>query len=249
MKSSKNLLGKVAFVQGGSRGIGAAIVKRLAHDGAAVVFTYVTSQTKSLELVNDITGQGGKVIAVEADSTNPAAIRKAIHLTLELFGGLDIVVNNAGIMIWESIDDISMDDWERTMNTNVRSAFITSQEAALHMNKEGRIINIGSTNAQRVPFIGGALYSMSKTALVGLTKGLARDLGHRGITVNNIHPGPVDTDMNPDNGVSSEPVKSIGALGRYGKAEEIASFVAFIASPEAGYITGACLMIDGGFSI
>jgi len=249
MNSFKKLQGKVAFVQGGSRGIGAAIVKRLTHDGAAVVFTYVTSQTKSLELVNEINEQGGQVMAVEADSTKPEAIRKAIHMTLEHFGGLDIVVNNAGVMVWESIDDLSLDDWERTMNTNVRSAFITSQEAALHMNKEGRIINIGSTNAERVPFIGGALYSMSKTALVGLTKGLARDLGPRGITVNTIQPGPVDTDMNPGNVSSSEQVKSIGALGRYGKAEEIASFVAFIAGPEASYITGACLMIDGGFSI
>lgn len=249
MKKSNNLQGKVAFVQGGSRGIGAAIVKRLAHEGAAVVFTYVSSDAQSQQLVNEVTELGGKAVAIKADSTEPVAIREAIRETLHLFGGLDIVVNNAGTLIWDSVENLSLEDWERTVNTNVRSAFITSQTAAIHMNNGGRIINIGSTNADRVPFVGGAIYSMSKSALVGLTKGLARDLGHRAITVNNIQPGPVDTDMNPDNADASESIKAMGALGRYGKVEEIASFVAFIAGPEAGYITGASLMIDGGFSI
>lgn len=248
MKSSNNLQGKVAFVQGGSRGIGAAIVKRLATDGAAVAFTYVSSEAQSQLLVDEFISQGGQAIAIKADSTEPEAIRRAIRETKAHFGGLDIVVNNAGTLIWDSIENLTLEDWERTINTNVRSVFVASQEAALHMNDGGRIINIGSTNAERIPFVGGAIYGMSKSALVGLAKGLARDLGSRAITVNNIQPGPVDTDMNPDNGDSSEPIKAMGALGRYGKAEEIASFVAFIAGPEAGCITGASLMIDGGFS-
>ena len=249
MESAKNLQGKVAFVQGGSRGIGAAIVKRLAREGAVVAFTYVYSEAQSQLLVNEIQALAGKAIAIKADSTDPVAIRSAIAETISHFGGLDIVVNNAGTLVWDHIEHLTLDDWERTISTNIRSVFIASQEAALHMNNNGRIINIGSTNAERVPFIGGSVYSMSKSALMGLTKGLARDLGARAITVNTIQPGPIDTDMNPDNGSTSEPVKSIGVLGRYGKAEEIASFVAFIAGPEAGYITGASLMIDGGFSV
>lgn len=248
MNSSNCLQGKVAFVQGGSRGIGAAIVKRLAQDGASVAFTYVSSSIESEKLVKEIVEQGGKALAIKANSLEAIEIRNAIKETVTAFGGLDIIVNNAGVLIWDSIENLTLDDWERTINTNVRSVFIASQEAAIHMNDNGRIINIGSTNAERVPFAGGSIYSMSKSALVGLVKGLARDLGPRGITVNNVQPGPVNTDMNPDNGESSEPIKAIGALGRYGQAEEIASFVSYIAGPEASYITGASLMVDGGFS-
>lgn len=249
MTSSNDLQNKVAFVQGGSRGIGAAIVKRLAHDGAAVAFTYVSSDTQAALLVEEIVKAGGKAIAIKADSTNPDAIRRAVRETVQQLGRLDIVVNNAGALIWEHIENLTLEHWERTINTNVRSAFIASQEAAIHMQYGGRIIHIGSTNAERVPFAGGSIYSMSKAALVGLTKGLARDLGSRAITVNNIQPGPVDTDMNPADIDAAAPVKAIGALGRYGTPDEIAAFVAFIAGPQAGYITGASLMIDGGFSI
>lgn len=249
MTSSKELQNKVAFVQGGSRGIGAAIVKRLARDGAAVAFTYVSSDAQAELLVRDIVTAGGKAIAIKADSTDPEAIRSAVRDTVQQLGRLDIVVNNAGALIWEPIENLTLEHWERTINTNVRSAFIASQEAAIHMQDGGRIIHIGSTNAERVPFAGGSIYSMSKAALVGLTKGLARDLGPRAITVNNIQPGPVDTDMNPADIDAAAPVKAIGALGRYGTPDEIAAFVAFIAGPQAGYITGASLMIDGGFSI
>ncbi|MBD8512859.1 3-oxoacyl-ACP reductase FabG [Photobacterium sp. CAU 1568] len=248
MNNFNRFQGKVAFIQGGSRGIGAAIVERLVSEGASVAFTYVLSHSKANALVNELTSKGGKVIAIKADSTKPEDIRNAMGRVVELFGQLDIVVNNSGVLIWDNVENLTLDDWEKTINTNVRSVFIASNEAAKYMNNYGRIINISSTNAQRIPFAGGAIYGMSKSALSGLVKGLSRDLGHRGITVNNILPGPVDTDLNPENSDTSEKVKAIGALGRYGQAEEIANLVAFVASAEAGYITGADLMIDGGFS-
>ncbi len=176
MNSSNCLQGKVAFVQGGSRGIGAAIVKRLAQDGASVAFTYVSSSIESEKLVKEIVEQGGKALAIKANSLEAIEIRNAIKETVTAFGGLDIIVNNAGVLIWDSIENLTLDDWERTINTNVRSVFIASQEAAIHMNDNGRIINIGSTNAERVPFAGGSIYSMSKSALVGLG---CVDVSHR----------------------------------------------------------------------
>ncbi|MBO2681717.1 3-oxoacyl-ACP reductase family protein [Shewanella algae] len=248
MNNFNRFQGKVAFIQGGSRGIGAAIVERLALEGASVAFTFVSSHSTAEAFAEKLRMKGSKVIAIKADSTNPEDIRAAMSQTITQFGVLDIVVNNSGILIWNNIENLTIDDWEKTVNTNVRSVFVASHEAAKYMNNNGRIINISSTNAQRIPFAGGAIYGMSKSALTGLVKGLSRDLGHRGITVNNILPGPVNTDMNPDNGDTSEPVKAIGALGRYGQVEEIASLVAFVASAEASYLTGADLMIDGGFS-
>lgn len=169
-------------------------------------------------------------------------------MAAETFGRLDILVNNAGVLALGSVDDFSLADLDRTLAVNVRSVFVATQAAVRHMQEGGRVITIGSTNAERIPFAGGAAYAMSKAALVGLTKGLARDLGPRGITVNNVQPGPVDTDMNPDNSDFAGTLKGLMALPRYGKAEEIASFVAYLAGPEAGYITGANLTIDGGFS-
>ncbi|UIP29879.1 3-oxoacyl-ACP reductase family protein [Photobacterium sp. TLY01] len=248
MNNFNRFQGKVAFIQGGSRGIGAAIVERLALEGASVAFTYVSSDSKAKALADHLISKGGKVIAIKADSTKPEDVRNAIEQTIHQFDQLDILINNSGVLVWDNIENLTMDDWEKTVNTNVRSIFVASQEAAKLMNKNGRIINISSTNAQRIPFVGGALYGMSKAALTGLVKALSRDLGHRGITVNNILPGPVDTDLNPDNGDTSESMKAIVALGRYGQAVEIAHLVAFIASDEASYITGADLMIDGGFS-
>lgn len=249
MSNFNRFKGKVAFIQGGSRGIGAAIVERLALEGASVAFTFVSSHGKAKALIESLTSQGGKVIALKADSTKPEDIRNAISETIEQLGQIDIVVNNSGALIWDSVENLTMDDWDKTINTNVRSVFVAIHEAVKYMNNNGRIINISSTNAQRIPFAGGSIYGMSKSALTGLVKGFSRDLGPRGITVNNILPGPVDTDLNPDNGDTSEPVKSIGTLGRYGLVDEIASFVAFVASSEAGYITGADLTIDGGFSV
>lgn len=248
MTYAQNLTGKTALVQGGSRGIGAAIVKRLAAEGAAVAFTYISSEAKAKELQDSIIAQGGKALAIHADSTNEKAIRAAVNRTVEAFGSLDILVNNAGVLAVGPLQDFSMEDFDRTLDINVRSVFIAAQEAARHMGKGGRIINIGSTNAERMPFAGGGVYAMSKSALVGLTKGLARDLGPRGITINNVQPGPVDTDMNPASGDFAESLIPLMAVGRYGHVEEIASFVAYLAGPEAGYITGASLTVDGGFS-
>jgi 3-oxoacyl-[acyl-carrier protein] reductase len=247
MTQQLTLSGKVALVQGGSRGIGAAIVKRLAAEGAAVAFTYVSSEAKARELQDSITSNGGKALAIKADSADAEAIQQAVTNTVETFGRVDILVNNAGVLAVGPLEEFSLDDFDRTLNINVRSVFIASQAAARHMGDGGRIINIGSTNADRMPFAGGGVYAMSKSALVGLTKGLARDLGPRGITINNVQPGPVDTDMNPATGDFAESLIPLMAIGRYGHAEEIASFVAYLAGPEAGYITGASLTIDGGF--
>ncbi|EJM97042.1 3-oxoacyl-ACP reductase family protein [Herbaspirillum sp. YR522] len=246
--STPSLANKIAFVQGGSRGIGAAIVKRLAADGATVAFTYVTSPQPAQHLVSQIEAAGGRALAIQADSADASALKQAISIAAETFGGLDILVNNAGVLALGPVDDFKLEDLDRTLAVNVRSVFVATQEAVRFMKEGGRVISIGSTNAERMPFEGGAAYAMSKAALVGLTKGLARDLGKRGITVNNLQPGPVDTDMNPASGDFAETLKGLMALPRYGKVEEIASFVAYLAGPEAGYITGASLSIDGGFS-
>jgi len=245
--TTQHLSGKVALIQGGSRGIGAAIVKRLAAEGAAVAFTYVSSTAKAEELQNSITGNGGKALAIKADSADEAAIRNAVNATVEAFGRLDILVNNAGVLAIAPLEDFKLEYFDQTLAINVRSVFIASQEAAKHMGEGSRIVNIGSTNADRMPFGGGGVYAMSKSALVGLTKGLARDLGPRGITINNVQPGPVDTDMNPAHGDFAESLIPLMAVGRYGTADEIAGFVAYLVGPEAGYITGASLTIDGGF--
>jgi 3-oxoacyl-[acyl-carrier protein] reductase len=248
MSATLSLQGKVAFIQGGSRGIGAATAKRLAREGAAVAFTYVSSADKADAVVSEITAAGGKALAIKADSADATALQQAVRQAVNSLGNLDILVNNAGVLAMGSTEELPLEDLDRTLAVNVRSVFVASQEAARHMNDGGRIINIGSTNAERMPFAGGAVYAMSKSALVGLTKGMARDLGPRGITVNNVQPGPVDTDMNPDNSDFAEQLKGMMAIGRYGKDEEIASFVAYLVGPEAGYITGASLSIDGGFS-
>ncbi|MFC7287313.1 3-oxoacyl-ACP reductase family protein [Herminiimonas glaciei] len=247
MSNTNQLTGKVAFVQGGSRGIGAAIVKRLARDGAAVAFTYVSSADKAKAVAQEIEAVGGRALAIHADSSDAGAVQQAIQAAAKAFGRIDILVNNAGVLALAPVEDFKLEDFERTVAVNVRSVFVATQEAARHMGDGGRIITIGSTNADRMPFAGGAVYAMSKAAIVGLTKGLARDLGPRGITVNNVQPGPVDTDMNPANSDFADTLKGLMAVGRYGKDEEIASFVAYLAGPEAGYITGASLTIDGGF--
>ncbi|MBC2692336.1 3-oxoacyl-ACP reductase family protein [Pseudomonas kielensis] len=248
MNPVKNLQDKIAFVQGGSRGIGAAIVKRLASEGAAVAFTYQSSTVAAEKIVSEIVGAGGNAIAIQADSANPELLQQAIRQATEHFGGLDILVNNAGILPWGPLEELTLAQIDLTLAINVRSVIIASQEATRHMRAGGRIINIGSINADRTPIAGGAVYAMSKASLVGFTKGLARDLGPRSITVNNVQPGPVETDMNPASSETAAQLKKLMALGRYGKDSEIASFVAYLAGPEAAYITGASLSIDGGFS-
>lgn len=244
---AQNLTGKIAFVQGGSRGIGAAIAQRLAKQGATVVLSYVSSADKANAVVAAIEAAGGKAQAVQADSANVGALQAAIRNAAKEHGRIDILVNNAGVLALGPVEEFKLEDFDRTLDVNVRSVFVATQEAVRYMGDGGRVINIGSVNADRMPFAGGAAYAMSKSALVGLTKGLARDLGPRGITVNNVQPGPVDTDMNPDGSDFSGALKSIMALGRYGTSEEIASFVAYLAGPEAAYVTGASLTVDGGF--
>lgn len=248
MSHSLTLDTKVALVQGGSRGIGAAIVRRLAKEGAQVAFTYVSSADTAEALAAEINDAGGKALALRADSADASAVQQAVEATVKAFGRLDILVNNAGALAVAPVAEFDLADFDRILAVNVRSVFVASQAAARHMGQGGRIINIGSTNAERMPFAGGAPYAMSKSALVGLTKGLARDLGPQGITVNNVQPGPVDTDMNPAAGDFAESLIALMAIGRYGHVEEIASFVAYLAGPEAGYITGASLTADGGFS-
>jgi 3-oxoacyl-[acyl-carrier protein] reductase len=245
---NKTLTGKVALVTGGSRGIGAAIVKRLAQDGVFVAFTYASAQQQAEDLVRATATEGGRAAAIRADSANAEVVKNAVSETVRIFGRLDVLVNNAGIVVVTPIEQFSLDDFDRMVAINVRAVFVASQEASRHMGEGGRIITIGSVNSDRMPFAGGSVYAMTKAAVAGFTRGLARDLGPRGITVNNIQPGPVDTDMNPANGPASDFLKSMIAVGRYGQGSEIAGLVAYLASPEAAYITGASLLIDGGFA-
>lgn len=239
---------KRALVTGGSRGIGAAIVKRLAREGAHVALTYVSNSSQANETSKMAQALGVRAIAIQADSADAKAVVAAVERTVAEFGGIDILVNNAGIAVIAPIDDYRLDDFDRTFAINVRGAFAAIQAAVRHMKEGGRIINIGSCNAERVPFAGGAVYAMSKAALVGLVKGLARDLGPRGITINNVQPGPVDTEMNPAKGDFAEILKKQMALPRYSTGDEIAAMVAYLAGPEAGFVTGASLTIDGGFT-
>jgi len=245
----KNLQSRTAVVTGGSRGIGAAIAKRLALQGANVVITYHNSETKAQSVVKQIEETGGKGLAVMADGADPIAIRRAIGEAARVFGGLDILVNNAGIGLFNDISAFTDEDFDRIMAVNVRAVFAGSQAALAYLGPGGRIITIGSCLAERVAKSGAALYAMSKSALIGLTKGMARDLGPRGITVNLVHPGPVDTDMNPADGPSSDDQRSRMAIPAYGTTEDIAGLVAYLAGPESGYITGAGFVADGGTNI
>ena len=242
------LKNKRALITGGSRGIGAAIVKRLASAGADVAFTYARSPDQANEIVQEAQALGVKAFAIQADSADASAVVAAIEHTVDKLGGINILVNNAGVSLIAPFDDFTLADFDRTLAVNVRAVFVATQAAVKHMQAGGRIINIGSTNAERMPFTGGGVYAMSKSALQGLVQGLARDLGSRGITINNVQPGPIATQMNPPEGEFAEMLKKHTALLRYGTAKDVAGMVAYLAGPEAGYITGASLMIDGGFS-
>jgi NAD(P)-dependent dehydrogenase (short-subunit alcohol dehydrogenase family) len=241
-----HLEGKVALVTGGSRGIGAAIARRLAADGADVALTYARSPEKAQGVVADIQAQGRRGLAIAADNADPAAVEAAVRQTVSAFGRIDILVNNAGIFLVGTVDEVSVEDFDRTVAVNIRAAFFASKAAAAHMGEGGRIISIGSSLAERVPGPGISVYSLSKAALIGMTKGLARDLGPRGITVNLVHPGSTDTDMNPADGPMADIQRSLMAIPRFGDAKDVASAVAWLAGPGARSVTGAGLLIDGG---
>ena len=243
-----NLTGKAALVTGGGKGIGAAIAKRLASDGARVAITYSASADKARKVVDDIAAAGGEAIAIKADSADAGAVTSAVEQTVARFGRIDILVNNAGIGVSATIEEMTLEDYDRCFAVNVRGTFVAIQQAARRMESGGRIVTIGSVNADRIPFTHGAIYAATKAAVAGLTRGVARDLGPRGITVNTVQPGPIDTDMNPADGPYAASGLPALAVGHYGRTEDVASLVAYLVSSEAAYITGASLNVDGGYN-
>ena len=236
--------GKVALVTGGSRGIGAGIVRRLAVDGAGVAFTYATSGAKAQELVREVEASGGNAIAFKADSGSAEELQNVVNQTVSKLGSLDIFVSNAGILKIALLDQFTLEDFDQMLAVNVRAAFVGTQAAARDMKDGGRIITIGSNTAIRTAFPGASVYTMTKSALTGLVRGAAIDLAPRSITVNNIQPGPTATDMNS---ARVDLIKALIPLKRMGDVSEIAGLVAYLASEEAGFITGASLTIDGGY--
>jgi 3-oxoacyl-[acyl-carrier protein] reductase len=244
-----NLQGRRALVTGASRGIGAEIVRRLAADGASVAFTYGSSAAEADKLVAEVTGNGGQALAIHADSAEPEQVASSVDQTVAALGGLDILVNNAGVASFGDLETFAAEEFDRLFAINVRAVFVASQRAIPHFGSGGRIINIGSINADRVPVPGLSVYAMTKGAVASLTRGLARELGPRGITVNNVQPGPIATDMNPDSGEFAEDAKQLMALKRYGQPHDIAGVVSYLAGPEASFITGANWNVDGGFTV
>jgi 3-oxoacyl-[acyl-carrier protein] reductase len=243
---SKKLEGKIAFITGASRGIGAAIAKRLAADGAKVAITYSKGAEAAGSVVKAIESLGGKAVAIQADATDPKAVQAAIAKTVSTFGKLDILVNNAGSAFPKKFEETTLEELDHVINLNIRGVFVATQAALKQMNNDGRIISIGSCVGERMMTPGLVPYSATKSAIRMFTQGLSREVGDRGITVNNVQPGPIDTDLNPSAGEWAVPQKAATALNRYGKVEEVAALVAFIAGPEASYITGANLTVDGG---
>ena len=239
---------KVALVTGGSRGIGAAIAKRLAQDGANVAITYAKDASAASAVVKEIERNGGKAVAIQADAADAKAVKGAVEQTVATFGRLDVLVNNAGTAIPKTFEETSLDEMNRVIDINVRGILATTQAALKYMKSGGRIISIGSAVGERVLVPGLVAYSATKGAVKIFTQALSRELGSRGITVNNVQPGPIDTDLNPASGDWAVPQKAATALDRYGHAEEIAAMVAFVAGPESSYITGANLTVDGGMN-
>jgi 3-oxoacyl-[acyl-carrier protein] reductase len=245
---NKQLNGKTALITGGSRGIGAAIAKRLAADGANVAITYAKDASAASTVVKAIERDGGKAVAIQADAADVEAVKGAIEKPVATFGRLDVLVNNAGTAIPKTFEETTLEEMDRVIDINVRGTLAATQAALKHMKSGGRIISIGSAVGERVQTPGLVAYSATKGAVKIFTQALSRELGSRGITVNNVQPGPIDTDLNPASGDWAVPQKAATALDRYGHADEVAAVVAFVAGPESSYITGSNLTVDGGMN-
>ncbi|MYW15104.1 SDR family oxidoreductase [Streptomyces sp. SID2955] len=248
MTSRTQLNGRTALVTGGSRGIGAATARRLAREGADVAVTYVHGKDAAEAVVRDARALGRRAVALRADAADASEAADAVRRAAEELGGLDVLVNNAAVGLLAPLEDLSPADVDRVLAVNVRGMFLAARAAAALLADGGRIITVGSCVTARVPGPGATLYAMSKSAVTGLTKALARELAGRGVTANVVHPGPTDTDMNPADGPYAADQAAMTALGRYGTAEEVASMVAFLAGPEAAYVTGAEFSVDGGYA-
>lgn len=240
------LINKVAFVTGGSRGIGAAIAKQLAENGADVAITYAKDAQGAAAVVKEIQAKGRQALAVQADAADPSAVTSAVEQAAKNFGRIDVLVNNAGTAIPKPFEEATLDEMNRVIDINFRGVLIATQAALKHMPDNGRIISIGSCVGERNMTPGLTAYAATKGAVRMFTQGLAREVGRRGITVNNVQPGPIDTDLNPAAGDWAAPQLANTALNRYGHVGEVASLVAFVASADAAYITGANLTVDGG---
>ncbi|NTE89886.1 SDR family oxidoreductase [Agrobacterium rubi] len=249
-KTNQPLAGKVALVTGGSRGIGAAIVRRLARDGADVVFSYAASASGADSLVKEIEASGGRALAIKADQGVAAEVSALVRKAYAFLGRLDIFVNSAGVFVTGMVGDPEADiaAFDRQIDINVKGVVAAVRAAVPLMSDGGRIVSIGTTGAVHVPFAGAADYVATKAAVAAYTRGWSRDLGPRNITVNIIQPGAINTDMNPQDGPFAETLNKLAALGRYGQPEDIAAAVAFLVGPDASYITGATLNVDGGQS-
>jgi 3-oxoacyl-[acyl-carrier protein] reductase len=245
---SRTLEGKIALITGGSRGIGAAIAKRLAAEGADVAITYTKGADAAASVVKEIERAGRKAIAIQADATDAGAVEAAVEKAVEIFGRLDVLVNNAGTAIPKRFEETTLEELDHVIDVNLRGTLVATQAALKHMKSGGRIIMIGSTAGERALVPGLVPYSATKGAVKMFSQGLSRELGSRGITVNNVEPGPIDTDLNPAAGDWAVPQKAATALYRYGHVEEVAALVAFVAGPESSYITGANLTVDGGMN-
>ena len=243
------LEGKNAFVSGGTRGIGAAIVQKMSEVGVNVAFTYHNSQEKADAMVRDIEAKGVKGLAIQADARQAENVVRAVQKAVSVFGTIDILINSAGIFELKSITQSTLEDYEKTESINVKAVFAATMEAVKSMPEGGRIVTIGSVNGDSMPFPGGSLYAMSKAAVKMMTQSWARDLGDRGITANVIQPGPIDTDMNPANGPFGETLTAMTAIKRYGKPEEVAELAVFLSSSKASNITGSAINIDGGLTV
>jgi 3-oxoacyl-[acyl-carrier protein] reductase len=248
VNKEQKMSGKVALVTGGSRSIGAAIAKRLATDGASVAITYTKGADAAASVIKEIEGAGGKAIAIQADAADPDAVKAAVEKTVATFGRLDVLVNNAGTAIPKPFEEATLEEMNRVIDINLRGVLVATQAALKHMRDGGRIITIGSAVGERVLTPGLVPYAATKGAVKIFTQGLAREIGSRCITVNNVQPGPIDTDLNPATAEWAVPQKAVTALNRYGHVDDIAAMVAFVAGPETSYVTGANLTVDGGMN-